>query len=195
MSRMKAGNFVAPRVLESVQGAAISIPPSKRFMHLQFRRFAGCPICNLHLQSYIRRYRELVENQIEEVAVFHSQKSAMLEHQLSAPFPFVADPDKRLYKAFGVETSIMSVLNPRAWPAAVKGLFTQGPGLPSHGESPLGLPADFLIDRAGQIVAVKYGTHASDQWAFDELLAVVRSAQQGAPADRLASASLRHDGG
>ena len=38
-------------------------------------------------------------------------------------FPFVADPDKKLYEAFGVEASIMSALNPKAWPAAVKGLF------------------------------------------------------------------------
>ena len=105
----------------------------------------------------------------------------MLEHQLSAPFPFVADPDKKLYKAFGVEASIMSVLSPKAWPSAVKGLFKQGPGFPSRGESALGLPADFLIDSTGMVITVYYGKHASDQLGFDELLELVRKAKQRAP--------------
>jgi peroxiredoxin len=174
MRQIKPGDFVEPCVLESVQGASVRIPPPAQIiLHLQFRRFAGCPICNLHLQTFIRRHRELAENQIQEVAVFHSPKSTMLEHQLSAPFPFVADPDKKLYKAFGVDTSIMSVLNPKAWPAAVKGLFGQGPGFPSRGESALGLPADFLIDSAGKVITVHYGKHASDQLEFDELLKLV----------------------
>jgi len=182
MRQIKPGDFVEPCVLESAQGDAVPIPPpAQNILHLQFRRFAGCPICNLHLQSFIRRHRELAENQIQEVAVFHSSKSAMLEHQLNAPFPFVADPDKKLYKAFGVETSIMSVLNPKAWPSAVKGLFKQGPGFPSRGESALGLPADFVIDSTGMVITAYYGKHASDQLEFDELLELVREAKHHTP--------------
>jgi hypothetical protein len=37
---------------------------------------------------------------------------------------------------------------------------------------PLGLPGDFLIAPSGQIKAVKYGTHAYDQWSVDELIAL-----------------------
>lgn len=182
MRQIKTGDFVEPCVLESVQGDAVQIPPPAQIMlHLQFRRFAGCPICNLHLHSYIQRHRELAENQIQEVVVFYSPKSAMLEHQLNAPFPFVADPDKKLYKAFGIEASIMSVLNPKAWPYAVKGLIKQGPGFPSHGVSALGLPADFLIDSTGMVITVHYGKHASDQLDFDELLELVRKARQCTP--------------
>jgi len=191
MRQIKPGDFVEPCVLETVQGTGVPIPPpAQTMLHLQFRRFAGCPICNLHLRSFIRRYRELEENQIQEVAVFHSPKSAMLEHQLSAPFPFVVDPDKKLYKSFGVEASIMSILNPKAWPAAIKGLIVQGPGFPSRGESALGLPADFLIDSTGMIIAVHYGKHASDQLGFDELLELVRKAKQRNPGDSSASDSL-----
>jgi peroxiredoxin len=187
MSPKKVGDSIDPCVLESVQGTMVSIPPVQPFMHLQFRRFAGCPICNLHLQSFIRRYSELLANQIQEVVVFHSPLSTMREYQISAPFPFIADPDKKLYKAFGVKTSIMSVLNPKSWSAAVKGVFNQGLGFPSWGESALGLPADFLIDRAGKIVAVKYGAHAFDQWEVDELIYLVGSAQQGIQPDGPAS--------
>src|SRR5260370_38788977 len=160
----------------NIHGANVSVPDQNQFIHLQFRRFAGCPICNLHLRSFIRRHDELLVHGIHEVAVFHSPKSAMLEYQTSGPFPFIADPDKTLYKAFGVETSILSVLNPRTWPAAIKGIFRTRPRLPSRGESALGLPADFLIDTSGKIVALKYGKHASDHWEFDELLELVRAA-------------------
>jgi hypothetical protein len=42
-------------------GAPVSIPStSHRLVHLQFRRFAGCPICNLHLRSIAVRHDELV---------------------------------------------------------------------------------------------------------------------------------------
>ncbi len=34
----------------------------------------------------------------------------------------------------------------------------------------LGLPADFLIDPDGRVLAAHYGTHANDQWSVDDLL-------------------------
>jgi hypothetical protein len=33
---------------------------------------------------------------------------------------------------------------------------------PRHGETVLGLPADFLVDPAGRVVALRYGRHAND---------------------------------
>jgi hypothetical protein len=39
----------------------------------------------------------------------------------------------------------------------------------------LGLPADFLIDPDGSVVAVHYGRHADDQWSVDQLLDIHRS--------------------
>jgi hypothetical protein len=35
----------------------------------------------------------------------------------------------------------------------------------------LGLPADFLIDSDGRVLACERGTHANDQWSVDEVLA------------------------
>jgi hypothetical protein len=39
----------------------------------------------------------------------------------------------------------------------------------------LGLPADFLINTDGSVIAAKHGTHADDQWSVDELLAQARA--------------------
>ncbi|GAB3809194.1 hypothetical protein GCM10027605_43400 [Micromonospora zhanjiangensis] len=46
----------------------------------------------------------------------------------------------------------------------------------------LGLPADFLIDGDGRVLAVRYGEHAYDQWSVDELLDLARSDRPGHPA-------------
>ena len=178
MNRKHAGDILEPRTLESIQGSSVPIPHATQLTHLQFRRFAGCPMCNLHIQSFIKRHAELVAQGIQVVAVFHSSKNAMLEHQSSTPFPLIADPAKSLYKAFGVESSVLSVLNPKAWPAAIKGLLRHGPGFPARGESALGLPAEFLIDNSGQILAAKYGKHAYDQWGVEEVLELARKAKR-----------------
>ena len=45
----------------------------------------------------------------------------------------------------------------------------------------LGLPADFLVDAQGRIVACKYGAHADDHWEVGELLQLA-STVQPAPA-------------
>ncbi|GAA2415939.1 hypothetical protein [Nonomuraea africana] len=41
----------------------------------------------------------------------------------------------------------------------------------------LGLPADFLIDPGGRILAHRYGRHANDQWEVDELLLLAARAR------------------
>jgi len=175
------GDFVSPRKIESVASGTVPLPHPNRLTHLQFRRFAGCPICHLHLQTFIRRWSELEEGEIEEVAVFHSSRQVMLDHHADAPFPLIADPEKALYKVFGVEKSLASVLHPSAMLSALQGLLAHGPALPGKWQSPLGLPADFLIRSDGQIVALKCGSHAYDQWSVDEVLAKAREVRARLP--------------
>lgn len=171
------GDSIERRVIETIQTSHIEIPHPVQLTHLQFRRFAGCPMCNLHIHSFVERNDELVALGIQEVAIFHSSKKAMLEHYAVAPFALIADPAKSLYAAFGVEASILSVLHPRSWLPAVKGLIRHGVSLPARGESPLGLPADFLIGNDGRVLACKYGSHAYDQWTVDELLELARGVE------------------
>jgi hypothetical protein len=155
-----------------------------RLVHLQFRRFAGCPVCNLHLRSFVSRYDEIVAAGVREVVFFHSPADELRPHVAGLPFAVVADPDKRYYTEFGVEAGPRALLDPRAWGAIVRGVVRDlGPVLRKQRPLPalaqpngrLGLPADLLI--AGDtVVAVKYGAHADDQWSVDELLANARTA-------------------
>jgi peroxiredoxin len=170
------GEALAGRELLTVSGEVVPIPDRERLVHLQFRRFAGCPICNLHLRSVIARHDEIAAAGIREVAVFHSSTEELLAHHQAVPFAMVADPDKRLYREFGVESSARALLDPRAWWPALHGVVRKRRPwrLDLHG-GPLGLPADFLIDPDGRVLARKYGTHAYDQWTVDELLALARA--------------------
>lgn len=174
MSRLRDGDTVEALELSTLSGRTVAIPSSEtRWVHLQFRRFAGCPVCNLHLRSIARRHSEISAAGIREVAVFHSDAKTMRPYQGDLPFDVVADPAKSLYRRFGVESSLKSVANPRAWGAFVRGTLASHASSSTTGEGGhLGLPADFLIDSAGRIAASKYGSHADDQWSVDEILAV-----------------------
>jgi peroxiredoxin len=185
MSQLLIGDILAPRVLSTIRFEAVPIPDPERLVHLQFRRYAGCPICNLHLRSIARRHDDIRAAGIREVAVFHSPAADMLPHQGDLPFAVVADPQRLLYAEFGVEVSRRAVTHPRAWstpfkpsayPVVLRGLRNGGSPGPRHGETVLGLPADFLIDPAGRVLALQYGRHADDQWSADELIELAQSA-------------------
>jgi peroxiredoxin len=172
MTVVNAGSLLNHRELLTIHGKPVQIPESDRLVHLQFRRYAGCPICNLHLRSVSHRHEEILAAGISEVVVFHSSAETMLEFQGELPFAAIADPDKQLYAEFGVESSLKSVLNPRAPLAGfrARSVVHSVRGAMGIGEKHLGLPADFLIAPGGLVLAAKYGKHASDQWSVDKLL-------------------------
>jgi peroxiredoxin len=174
-TKYSAGDTVPTLKLVDIHGATVDIPSTKtKWTHLQFRRFAGCPICNLHMRSIVKRHPEIVAAGIREVVIFHSPRESLLPYQGNFPFSVIGDPEKKLYTQFGVDTSVFAILDVRAWPAIVRGNMVEDrpKGDPEGG--PLGLPADFLIDTEGKIVASHYGAHAYDQWSVDELLALVK---------------------
>jgi peroxiredoxin len=171
----KPGDMAPARTLESVTGEPIRLPDPQRLVHLQFRRFVDCPICNTHIAELRRRAREIDAAGIKEVIVFHSSAQSIRSYQRDVPFVLVGDPKKALYKEFGVETSLrfMRLETLGAW---ARGIAHGHFGLRSFPGGPLGLPGDFLIAPSGQIRAVKYGLHAYDQWSVNELLALAKGA-------------------
>jgi peroxiredoxin len=175
MKKLSAGDYITPVSLSLTEDISITIPHPKQLTHLQFRRFAGCPMCNLHIHSFIQRHDELVHKGVQEVAIFHSPPEKLYPYQNTTPFALVADPNKHLYRQFYVETSLSAILHPKVWLSGVIGLIRHGLHLPSKGESPLGLPADFLIASDGKILAAHYGIHAYDHWEIDELLSLIES--------------------
>ena len=183
-------DVVETLTLETIHSTTVSVP-GDGLTHLQFRRFAGCPVCNMHLRSFVRRHDEIETAGIREVVFFHSSKEDLLEHASDLPFAVIADPRKRYYAKFGVESGKRALFHPRVWGSILKGvLLSLGDVLRGRKPAPSlrpvggrwGLPADFLIDRDGAVVAVKYGEHAYDQWSVDEVLDLASHADSSRPA-------------
>ena len=173
--KFKAGNVVPSMTLMNIHGVEVSIPNAKsKWIHLQFRRFAGCPICNLHLQSFVQRIPEIEAAGIREVVIFHSPKESLLPYQGKFPFDVIGDPEKKLYAQFGVGSSIFALLDVRAWPAIVRGNSAKDKPTVEPEGGVTGLPADFLINAEGKIVASHYGRHSDDQWSVEELLVLAK---------------------
>jgi peroxiredoxin len=143
------------------------------------RRYAGCPICSLHLRSFSRRKDDLERAGIREVVVFHSSAGELRKVHTDLPFDLVPDPERRLYRALGVTTSPRALLDPRGLFAAARAAVLGASANPTAGMSDgsLGLPADFLVAPDGIVRALKYGVYADDQWSVDEVLALAEGAR------------------
>ena len=178
---------VTARTLDTVAGARVPVPHPDHLVHLQFRRFAGCPVCNLHLRSIVNRLGDIEAAGIREVVVFHSSADALRTYTEDLPLDVVADPGRVLYREFGVEYGPRALLDPRGWPTIARAVAREvravrrrdRPAPPTRPEGGrLGLPADFLIGPDGRVLAAEYGAHLDDQWSVDELLALAASAER-----------------
>lgn len=182
MTRLTVGDRIAPFEVTDLRDRVVRAPASPRLVHLQFRRFAGCPVCDLHLRAFVRRHGEIEAAGIQEVVLFHSSREALLPYTSDLPFAVVADPARQLYTLFGVEAGPRALADPRAWPtilaAVTRALVRFFSGHPAPPTSPeggrLGLPADLLIGPDGWVLAARYGNHAADHWTVDDLLTLAR---------------------
>lgn len=182
-AKIARGDTIAAHRFLTISDSVVDIPDIRDLVHLQFRRFAGCPVCNLHLHSMIRRQDEIAAAGIREIVFFHSTAGELREHASDLPFAIIADPDKKTYATFGVESGARALLDPRGWGAIALGISRSlgavmagretAPRLNPHGGR-YGLPADFLIAPGGRVVASKYGEYVDDQWSVDELLRLAR---------------------
>jgi hypothetical protein len=182
---LNAGDTIEPHKLEALSGELVPVPDPDHLVHLELRRFAGCPVCNLHLRSVVVRNDELRAAGVREVVVFHSSVADLHKYQAELPFDVIPDPDRKLYAEFGVESKPKAILSPAAWPAIFKGLGRSiaatvkgkehAPPVKPAGGS-IGLPGDFLIASDGKVIASKYGEHAYDQWTVDEVLTLAKDA-------------------
>jgi peroxiredoxin len=181
-SRLKAGDWFPPIHTKTLHGWSLSVPNGAApLLHLQFLRFAGSSICNLHLRSFVQRDFEIRDTGVTEVVIFQSSKEELLPYQSHFPFAVIADPKRRLYEQYGVGSSLAALFDPRAWPRLLLASFARAnpernPAI-SKG-SIWGLPAEFLIGESGMVKAAHYGKHVDDRWSVDELLSLARSHQK-----------------
>jgi peroxiredoxin len=140
---------------------------------LSFFRYASCPLCNLRVRELITKYEQFVENGMRILAIFQSP-AERISHYVgtqSPPFPLIPDPDLKLYRLYGVESSWRGFA--RAWtlgiPQVFRAVVVNGL-LPGTVENDIHrVPADFLIDQDGQLMDVYYGQDIGDHMPLEQL--------------------------
>jgi len=170
--RLEPGTPAPPIHGETLDGSSLSEGVSA-WRHVQFHRFAGCPMCNLAVRAFARRHEELHGAGVETVMLFHSPAEDLRKttSDVDVPFAIVGDPERRTYDAWGVEKSTAGLLSPKAMGAAFRGVFKGYAGSPFGSGGVTGLPADFLVDSSGTLRLTRYGSHAADTLSVDEVLA------------------------
>ena len=138
---------------------------------LSFFRFASCPFCNLRVNELVRRFDEFGDD-FTIIAIFDSPLDNLTRHteKHKAPFPILADESNKYYKEYGIEHSFIGMLKGMIFrmPTLLKGMFKGYVPLIFKGNLTT-MPADFLIDREGNIKVAYYGKDEGDHLAFEQV--------------------------
>lgn len=139
---------------------------------LSFFRYAGCPFCALTFNQLVRSYNKFHQNGLHMITFFQSPVVSVRQQygSSSIPLPIVADPDKKIYNLYGIESSILkgirNLVNIRAYlDVTLSKHYHQGK---IDGDILL-TPAEFLIDRDLKIYKAHYGSSFDDTIPFNEI--------------------------
>ena len=181
--RLDPGATAVPFTTHAIDGTAVSLSQfAGSPVLLMFLRYASCPMCNLHLHDLARGYGTLRDRGLTVVAFFHSPVHAIRAHAGSRqyPFPLVADPELRVYRLYGVETSwprlLLSIAKPSFYVSFFRSLvhgFWGGAALQMAK-----MPADFLVGPDGRLVAAHYGRDIGDHLTVAQLHAFLNGLRQ-----------------
>jgi len=156
-----APNFTA----QALGGRKVDLAALRgRTILLKFYRFATCPVCNLHMHRFIKDYGVLQSLGLTTVVLYHSPAEKLQAANAELPpFDLVPDPEKRVFRAFGVETGFAGMFSPavmRDYIQALRASFP--PGMLTSDGGITGNPADFIVDADGRIAFAHYGRHYAD---------------------------------
>jgi peroxiredoxin Q/BCP len=181
--RLESGQPAVPFTAQSIDGKPVSL------MHfagkpalLMFFRYASCPMCNLRLHDLAKEYASLNHRGLAVVAFFHSSARAIRAHGGARhyPFPLVADPEFRVYRMYGVETSwlrlLLSIAKPRFYVDFFRSLLHGFWG--GMAWQMAKMPADFLVGPDGRLVAASYGRDIGDHLTVAQINALLDGLEQ-----------------
>ncbi|NJM94617.1 MAG: redoxin domain-containing protein [Cytophagales bacterium] len=79
---------------------------------LSFFRNTACPFCNLRVHQLSKLHPELKAQGLEMVFFFESSNKTILRssfHSGLSPISLIGDPDKEVYRAYGVESNLLKM--------------------------------------------------------------------------------------
>lgn len=135
-----------------------------------FFRHAGCPFCNLRVHTLTKAYEELKQQGLEMIFFFESKERIILRstfHQEVSPVPIISDPEKEIYKMYGLEGSFFKSSMSHITSFVQTALKAKKTGVPIHpmadGESFNTMPAEFLLDKGLVVKELHYSQRLNDR--------------------------------
>lgn len=170
--KLVAGDQAPTFVLSDLGDQPVNLAAYRgRKVLLSFYRYASCPFCNLRVHELTQRAPGWQAQGLDLIAVFQSPRESILEYAGShpRPFPIVADPQRELYRRYGVEGSWSGFLKAGLQVGKMASALHKG-FLPGRMEGDINMvPADFLIDEAGNIRVAYYGRDISDHFPVEQI--------------------------
>jgi peroxiredoxin Q/BCP len=99
------GNPAPKFTLPAIQGGQISLADyhGRSRVILWFSRGFTCNFCRGYMQLVVSSYNEMVAHEIEVLQVAPNLlETSRLFFDPATPYPFICDPDKRLYAVYGL---------------------------------------------------------------------------------------------
>lgn len=172
--RIKEGQRAKDFSITDVYGNDISLQTyTNNKLLLSFFRYASCPLCNLRIQQLTEVYPKLKSKGLRILAFFESPKDSILKYvgRQDPPFPIVADPERNIYKLYGVEKSLLGYVLGGISFKMFKALRSGYKITDAEGEKTL-LPADFLIDNL-IVKRAYYSRRISDHLPIKEIIKLI----------------------
>jgi len=169
---IQAGQRAVDFEVDDIFGERITLRGyrGKRLL-LSFYRYTGCLICNYRIESLTLMHPRFKRLGLDMLAFFQSPSKSILRYlgKQDAPFPIVADPERTVYRAYGVEPSLPGTLKgvlrlPTVVRAVLKG---SKPGRIEG--NPAMMPADFLIDAELIVREAYYGNDIGDHMPMNTI--------------------------
>lgn len=172
--KLENGNTALDFVAVDIYGKAIKLSDYRgKKIILSFYRNVNCPYCNRRIHQIMGHNLRLKNSNVQLVLLFESSAeklSASVFHQGISPWPLVGDPDKTIFKQYGVEQSNLKVIKTFFSANYLQAKRdTKELNLPEDKDASLNLiPADFFIDENFKIVKAHYGKHLDDHVSIDD---------------------------
>jgi len=170
--QMKAGDRSPYFEVLDYKKVKQSLQKNDKPVLLTFFRHAGCPMCNLRVRELIKAQERLKKYDLKILTVFESPTKSIQRDvgRQNPPFPIIPDPERKLYKLFGVAISWVGfvkifVVRPKH---IFEAIFKNG-FIPKFLEATPMMPADFLINKDGTIRMAYYGKDIGDHVPFSDL--------------------------
>jgi thioredoxin-dependent peroxiredoxin len=143
---------------------------------LSFYRNVSCPFCNRRVHQIMGNNVKLTNTGVQLVFLFESSNEKLKSsvfHQGISPWPLIGDPDKKVYRSYGVENSTLKMMKTMIVSSVGQAKKdTKELNLPEDKDASMNLiPADFFIDENFKIVKAHYGRHLDDHVNIEELKA------------------------